>query len=88
MRSARLILEQEDDGDVLHISVAFLLFDGRAHEASFEMLKAENAFPRLVELIRDERDDGNGLHKLLLELMFEMSRMQRLSRDDLGGSRR
>ena len=46
----------------------------------------EGAFPRLVELIRDERDDGHGLHKVLLELMFEMSRMQRLSRDDIGMS--
>jgi hypothetical protein len=47
------------------------------------MLQAEGAFPRLVELIRSKRDDDNGLHKLVLELMFEMSRMQKLTREDL-----
>ena len=68
---------------MLHIVAGFLLFDGRAHEPAFEMLKAEAIFPRLVELIRDKRDDDNGLHRLLLELLFEMSRMQRLNRGDL-----
>jgi hypothetical protein len=47
------------------------------------MLQAEGAFPRLVELIRSKRDDDAGLHKLVLELMFEMSRMQKLTREDL-----
>ena len=47
------------------------------------MLTAEGLFPRLVELIRDKRDDDNGLHRLLLELLFEMSQMQRLHRGDL-----
>lgn len=60
-----------------------LLFDGRAHEAAFEMMQAEGAFPRLVELVRAKRDDDIGLHRLLLELLFEMSRIQKLSRDEL-----
>lgn len=60
-----------------------LLFDGRANEVVFEMMQAENAFPRLVSLIRDKRDDDVGLHRLLLELLFEMSRIQKLSRDDI-----
>lgn len=47
------------------------------------MLKAEGVFPRLVELIRDKRDDDNGLHRLLLELLVEMARVQRLNRGDL-----
>lgn len=62
---------------------AFLLFDGRTHESAFEMLKAEGVFPRLVELIRDKRDEDTGLHRLLLELLFEMSRMQRLNKGDM-----
>lgn len=69
--------------DVLHIVAAFLLFDGRTHDVAFEMLKSEGVFPRLVELIRDKRDNDTGLHRLVLELLFEMSRMQRLSRGDL-----
>ena len=60
-----------------------LLFDGRANEAAFEMMQAESAFPRLVHLVRDNRDDNIGLHRLLLELLFEMSRIQRLSRDEI-----
>lgn len=68
---------------MLHIVAAFLLFDGRTHDSAFEMLKAEGVFPRLVELIRDKRDDDSGLHRLLLELLFEMARMQRMNRGDL-----
>ncbi|KAK5126413.1 hypothetical protein LTR85_010649 [Meristemomyces frigidus] len=76
------LLEEEDAG-TLHLAAGVLLFDGRANEAVFEMMQAENAFPRLVHLIRDKRDDDNGLHRLLLELLFEMSRIQKLSREDI-----
>jgi hypothetical protein len=78
-----LIFWQEDESATLHISAAVLLFDGRADESTFEMMQSEGVFPRLVELIRNQVDEGNGLHKLLLELLFEMSRMQRLNRDEL-----
>lgn len=63
---------------------AFLLFDGRGHEATFEMMQTEGAFPKLVELVREKHEDDAGLHRLLLELLYEMSRMQRLTREDLG----
>lgn len=78
-----LNVTQEDDANVLHLTAATLLFDGRSNEAAFEMMQSEGAFTRLVDLIRDKRDDDNGLHKVLLELLFEMSRMQQLTRDDL-----
>lgn len=76
-------LLQEDDGDTLHLAAAVLLFDGRANEVAYEMMQSEGAFPRLVELIRAKRDDDFALHRLLLELLFEMSRIQKLSRDDI-----
>ena len=76
-------LLQEDDVETLHLTAAVLLFDGRSNEAAFEMMKDEGAFPRLVELIRNRRDDDFGLHRLLLELLFEMSRIQKLTREDL-----
>lgn len=47
-------------------------------------MNKEGAFVRLVELIRDNKDDELGLHRMLLELMYEMSRIQRLSLEDLG----
>ena len=70
---------------MLHISAAVLLFDCRANESTFDMMQNEGVFSRLVELIWDSHSEGDGLHKVLLELLFEMSRMQRLHRDELSG---
>ena len=61
-----------------------LLYDGRSDEAVFEMMQIEGAFPRLLDLIKGNKDDNTGLHRLLLELLCDMSRIQRLSLDDLG----
>lgn len=46
-------------------------------------MQTEGAFPRLVELIRAQRDDEIGLHRLLLELVYEMSRIQKLTAEDI-----
>ena len=43
-------------------------------------------FPRLLELIRGRVDDEVGLYKMLLELLYEMSRIQRLRLEDLSQS--
>ncbi|KAK0260375.1 hypothetical protein B0A54_01879 [Friedmanniomyces endolithicus] len=76
-------LLQDDDVDTLHLAAALLLFDGRANETAFELLQSEGAFSRIVELIRAQRDDDIGLHRLLLELLCEMSRIQKLTLEDL-----
>ncbi|KAI9707134.1 MAG: hypothetical protein M1836_000094 [Candelina mexicana] len=76
-------LLQEDAVDTLHIIGSFLLSDGRHNEWTFELMKAEGAFPRLVQLIQSQRDDDAGLHRLLLELVYEMSRIQQLSLEEL-----
>ncbi|KAF2657816.1 hypothetical protein K491DRAFT_714111 [Lophiostoma macrostomum CBS 122681] len=79
-------LLQEDDNPTLHIVAAFLLFDGRNNEndVTFEMMQAEGVFPRLVELIRTPSvQEDTRLHQMLLELMYESSRIQRLSWEDL-----
>ena len=47
------------------------------------MMQNESAFPKLVELVREKQDEDSGLHRLLLELLYEMSRMQKLTREDL-----
>lgn len=75
---------QDDDVATLHLVTACLLFDGRGNEATFEMMQNEGAFLRLVSLIQSARDDDFGLHRLLLELLYEMSRIRRLTREDLG----
>lgn len=76
-------LLQEDSADTLHLIVAFLLFDGRQNDVTFEMMNEEGAFARLVELILEKKDDDPGLHRILLELLYEMSRIQRIRIEDL-----
>lgn len=81
-------LLQEDSPDVLLVIVSLLLHDGRYNEGTFELMSAEGAFVRLLELIQsvgsEDGGDGAGLHRLLMDLMYEMSRIQRLRIEDLG----
>ena len=49
-------------------------------------MNEEGVFPRLLELIQQKTDDDIGLHRLLLELLYEMSRIQRLKVQDLSTS--
>ena len=69
--------------DTLHLAAAIFLFDGRGDESAFEMMQDEGAFARLVTLISDRRDDASGLYRMLLELFFEMARIQKLTREDM-----
>jgi hypothetical protein len=73
---------------MLHIITSFLLFDGRQNDGTFEMMNEEGVFARLLELIqaprRDEGASGAALHRLLMELLYEMSRIQRIKIEDLG----
>ncbi len=74
---------QEDSADTLHLVITFLLLDGQQNEITFNMMNEEGVFTRLVELIQERKDDDAGLHRLLLELLYEMSRIQRLRLEDL-----
>jgi hypothetical protein len=47
------------------------------------MMKDENVFSRLVELVQGRRDDDPGLYRILLDLLYEMSRVQRLPLEEL-----
>lgn len=76
-------LLQEDDPSALNVIANFLLLDGRSDEATFKSMIDEGCFPKLVELIKSRRDDDRRLHRLLLELMYEMARIERLRVDDL-----
>lgn len=77
-------LMQEDEPASLHVIASFLLFDGKENEPTFEMMNREGCFPRLIELIKLGKRDDARLHRLLLELLYEMSRGQRVSTEDLG----
>jgi len=76
-------LLQEDEPATLHVIASLLLFDGRQHEETFEMMNEESCFSRLVELIQMRKKDDARFHRLLLDLLYEMSRVQRLTAEDL-----
>ena len=76
-------LLQEDEPATLYVIASLLLLDGRQYEETFELMNNESCFSRLVELIKGEKKDDARLHRLLLELLYEMSRLQRLSAEDL-----
>ena len=76
------LLQEEDTGH-LHAIANFLLLAGRSDEHLFRRMIDEGCFTRLIELIGGRRDDDRRLHRLLLELIYEMSRIERVRTDDL-----
>lgn len=49
------------------------------------MMHKEGSFPRLVELVQlDDVQEETMLHQMLLELLYESSRVQRLDWEDFG----
>lgn len=81
------MLAKEEDNPTIHLVAALLLYDGRnsGDDVVFGMMHTEGSFPRLVELVQTESvQDDTRLHQLLLELLYESSRVQRLVWEDFG----
>lgn len=76
-------LLQEDDVAPLHVIASFLLADGRADDTVFGLMVEEGCVARLVELLNSPRHQEYRLHDVLLQLMYEMCRMERLRVPDL-----
>lgn len=80
--------KQEDDPKTLQLIASFLLFDSRQSEATLIMMNDVGAFPRLLELLqvqgKEERGDRADLNRLLMDILYEMSRIQRVKIEDLG----
>ncbi|KAF2972055.1 hypothetical protein GQX73_g1543 [Xylaria multiplex] len=76
-------LLQDDETAHLYPIASFLLLDGRANETTFREMIEENCFYRLIELINGRKEHDPPLHRLLLELIYEMSRIQKLRTGDL-----
>ena len=69
------------------VSTSFLIVHARSHEKTYELLNDEGGFPRLVDLISSPKQHGHeGIHRLLMELLYEMSRIQKIKLGDLGMS--
>lgn len=78
---------QDDEPDVILISTTFLLTDAQTHDPTYGLLNDQGAFPRLVDLILSPQQHGHeGVHRLLMELLYEMSRIQKIKFNDLGMS--
>lgn len=76
-------LLQEDETGPLHAITCFLLLDGCQDETTFPRMVNEACFPRLLELINGRQHVDPRLHRHLLHLMYEMSRIERLRMEDL-----
>ena len=50
------------------------------------MMNEEGAFTRLTELIQSRENEDAALHRMLLELLYEMSRIQRLRTEELSAN--
>jgi hypothetical protein len=64
---------------------AFLLYDGRNSKDDdiFEMMHSEGTFARLIELVQTRTvQEDTRLHQMLLQLLYESSRIQRLTYED------
>lgn len=78
-------LLQEDDLALIHIIAGILLSDGRQNDTTFEIMMRDGVFARVVDLIKLKHEDDSRLYTQLLKLLYEMTRVQRLSIEDLGG---
>jgi hypothetical protein len=76
-------LLQEDEFEPLHAIANFLLLEGRNDEETFRRMVGEGCFGRLLDLIKSCGGHDSRLHRLILELMYEMSRIERLRSEDL-----
>lgn len=74
---------QEDEPNPLHIIANFLLADGRSDDTVFGRMISEGCFPRLLDFLNSNLLMDPPLYHTLLELMYEMCRMERLRTTDL-----
>ncbi|KAI5289606.1 hypothetical protein KEM54_003584 [Ascosphaera aggregata] len=77
----------EEEPNPLYVFALFLLLDGRNNEETFVTMSNEGAFAHALKLIhtyvRADHSDCVNLNRVLLDLMYEMARIQRLRIDDL-----
>ncbi|KAI1848331.1 hypothetical protein JX265_008888 [Neoarthrinium moseri] len=76
-------LMEEDEAGPLYVIATFLLLDGRHEDSAYRSMIDAGCFHRLLELINGNNESDPSLHRLLLQLMYEMSRIEKLRSDDL-----
>ncbi|KAK9473723.1 uncharacterized protein V1510DRAFT_402013 [Dipodascopsis tothii] len=73
----------ECDARTLLMIGVVLLLDGRQHVDTFEMMEEESACRLMVDVLWRTRETDPRLHSIMLELVYELCRVQRLQRADL-----
>lgn len=76
-------LRKETSNIKLRLIANVLLFDGRQNQKTFELMQEEGLFLRLMEMVLRKRAEDLILWSVVLDLLYEMSRIQRLRREDL-----
>lgn len=78
-------LKDQTNNARVYLASTVLLYDGRTHHTTFEMMRESKLFPRLVELALSKKSsEDKECRNRLLEVLYEMSRVQRLNYSDLG----
>ncbi|KAI5806233.1 hypothetical protein EDC01DRAFT_715525 [Geopyxis carbonaria] len=76
-------LRKDTSNPRLHLVASILLYDGRESQKVFENLLEEGLFERLVAIVKDKREEDPAMWAVALDLLYEMSRIQRLRAQDL-----
>jgi hypothetical protein len=62
---------------------AVLLVDGRLHKSTLEMMQEEAACELVINTLWHGRSKDHRLHRIYLELLYEMCRVQKINRKEL-----
>ena len=78
-------MRREQSTPRLQLVATVLLYDGRQDQKVFQQMQSEGLFVRLVELLRERKEGDLLMWWTCLELLYEMSRIQMVRSEDLGG---
>ncbi|KAA8897068.1 hypothetical protein FN846DRAFT_993261 [Sphaerosporella brunnea] len=76
-------LRKEQSTPRLQLVAIILLYDGRESSRVFEHMLDEGLFVRLVDLVREKKEQDPIMWRVFLDLLYEMSRIQRVRHEDL-----
>jgi hypothetical protein len=77
-----LVLEELDLATKVLIG-AVLLLDGRLHQSTLEMMHEEKATGAVISILWKDRHSNIRLHRIYLELLYELCRVQKLGNAEL-----
>lgn len=78
-----LLLESDAETQHRMFISAILLIDGRHNSATLEMMQEESAISSIIGTIWKSQMKSIRLHRIFLELLYEMCRIQKLAYSDL-----